>query len=195
MKARVREVYLLPTHQNGFSSVVSQLPYTYLNIFLLYVTNKQIFSLLELKIKLMYWQISTAASQVFILKIIIFNSSWLISLKLKLVLWQLGIISQMPAQRRAQSRRMWGTRLCCHWTCPTLGHPMSVPLRITFNRSPWPRDQLQMKQRWGCSSSLPLVVHVQMPSEWDTGWDAWSELAPLVSHLHPIPLKSGSFPS
>lgn len=106
MKARVQEVYLLPTHQNGFSSVVSQLPYTYLNIFLLYVTNKQIFSLLELKIKLMYWQISTAASQVFILKIIIFNSSWLISLKLKLVLWQLGIISQMPAQRRAQTRRM-----------------------------------------------------------------------------------------
>jgi len=43
MKAGGQELYLLPTHQNGFSTVVSQLPYSCLNVFLLYVTNKQIF--------------------------------------------------------------------------------------------------------------------------------------------------------
>lgn len=78
-----------------------QLPPPHLNSVLLHLAKKQIFSLTEFKIKLIYWQISTTASQVFILKIIIFNSSWLISLKLKLVLWQLGIISQMPVQDRA----------------------------------------------------------------------------------------------
>lgn len=77
------------------------LPPPHLNSVLLHLAKKQIFSLTEFKIKLIYWQISTTASQVFILKIIIFNSSWLISLKLKLVLWQPGIISQMPVQDRA----------------------------------------------------------------------------------------------
>lgn len=90
-------------HHTGFSSLLPQLPRSHLDVFLLHLANEQIFSLVEFKIKLIYWQISTAASQVFILKIIIFNSSWLISLKLKLVLWQPGIISQMPAQRRAQT--------------------------------------------------------------------------------------------
>lgn len=62
----------------GFPLVL-QLLYSYLDIFL-YVIHKRIFSLLEFKMKLIYWQIPTAASQVFILQISIFNSSWLVSL-------------------------------------------------------------------------------------------------------------------
>lgn len=113
-------------HRAGFSSLLPQLPRSHLDVFLLHLANEQIFSLVEFKIKLIYWQISTAASQVFILKIIIFNSSWLISLKLKLVLWQPGIISQMPARRRAQTWMTGGTRLCCPRTCPASGCPMSM---------------------------------------------------------------------
>lgn len=51
----------------------------------------------------------------------------------------------------------------------TLGAPRTGTIEDDLEGGPWPRDQLQMKQRLGMPFFAALVVPVQPPSEQDSG--------------------------
>lgn len=146
--------------------------------------------------KLTYWQVPTAASQVFILKIIIFNSSWLISLKLKLALWQLGMVSQRTDLEDVRNKALLPSdisNLGMSHVCTTedgLERGSLTQRRVA--------DEAEVGTFFfsspGCPCSAAIRSRRWVP-ERDVGRDAWSEQAPMVSHLHAAPWKSSRFPS